>query len=299
MKIAVLADIHGNLPALQVVVDHIERWRPDAVVVAGDIVNRGPRPLECLQIIQDRQRQEGWLAIRGNHEDYVIHHTVPDAPRSGPEFELYRTSYWTLNHLDGQVKSLVDMPFQASVTAPDGGEIRTVHASMVNNRDGIYPDTNDGALRRQIAPPPAALCVGHTHRPLIRRLDNTLVVNVGSVGMPFDGDSRAAYAQLTRRDNQIQAQIVRLDYARDLTKRDFYETGFTPDAGPLTEIMMAEFLHSRPYLHIWMRDYQEAVLTGALAIGQAVEIYLEKIESSAPTATAGAASNHYRSDFVL
>ena len=48
MKIAVLADIHGNLPALEAVAAHVEAWQPDRVIVAGDLVNRGPRPLECL-----------------------------------------------------------------------------------------------------------------------------------------------------------------------------------------------------------------------------------------------------------
>ena len=95
MKIAILADIHSNLPALQAVVSHIEQWKPDEVMVAGDIVNRGPRPLECLEVIREKQRTDGWLVVRGNHEDYVIGHTLPDAPRRGPAFEIYRAAYWT------------------------------------------------------------------------------------------------------------------------------------------------------------------------------------------------------------
>ncbi|GAG90617.1 unnamed protein product, partial [marine sediment metagenome] len=188
MKIAVLADIHGNLPALQAVISHIDQWKPDEVMVAGDVVNRGPRPLECLETVKEKQINDGWMVVRGNHEDYVISLTLPDSPRSGPYFEICRTSYWTLHQLDGHVADLNDMPFQVSTKTPDGGEIRAVHASMRDNRDGIYCDTPDDSLREQIAPPPLALCVGHTHRPLIRTLDDTLVVNVGSIGMPFDGD---------------------------------------------------------------------------------------------------------------
>lgn len=275
MKIAVLADIHANLPALQTIVAHIDEWRPDEVVVAGDIVNRGPRPLECLQIIEERQRRDGWLVIRGNHEDYVINHTRPDAPRSGPEFELYRTSYWTLNQLNGQVGSLVEMPFQISVKTPNGGEIRTAHASMLNNRDGIYPDATDRYLRKQIAPPPAVFCVGHTHRPLIRLLDDTLVVNVGSVGMPFDGDERAAYAQLTYHDGHLRADITRVAYDRERMERDFCETGFAPNAGPLSSLMMVEFRRSLPYLHLWMKRYQKSILAGEISIDTAVDQFLD------------------------
>ena len=279
MKIAVLADIHGNLPALQTVVSHIDRWNPDEVMVAGDVVNRGPRPLECLEIVKERQLTDGWQVVRGNHEDYVIGHTLPDSPRSGPYFEIYRTSYWTLHQLDGHVADLSDMPFQVSTNTPGGGEIRSVHASMRDTRDGIYSDTSDDSLRQQIAPPPLALCVGHTHRPLIRTLDDTLVVNVGSVGMPFDGDPRAAYAQLTWQKNQLRAEIIRLDFDRERVEKDFCETGFVRDSGPLTQLMAIEFRHSRPYLHLWMRYYQKRVLSGEMSVGEAVDDYISSLDN--------------------
>ena len=80
MKLAVIADIHANLAALETVVDHLTAWRPDAVVVAGDVLNRGPRPLECLRFVQERARSEGWLTLLGNHEEYVIAQSRPDAP---------------------------------------------------------------------------------------------------------------------------------------------------------------------------------------------------------------------------
>ena len=58
MKLAVLADIHANWPALQAVTEHLEAWQPDQVIVDGDTVNRGPRPAECLRFVQDRQRKQ-------------------------------------------------------------------------------------------------------------------------------------------------------------------------------------------------------------------------------------------------
>jgi putative phosphoesterase len=277
MKIAVIADIHGNLPALQVVKAHIDRWKPDAVFVAGDVVNRGPRPLECFQIVQSGQKNAGWLVVRGNHEDYVLHHTRPNAPREGAEFEIYRTSFWTLEKLDGQVDSLRAMPFEHSIEDPCGKEFRVVHASMRGNRDGIYTDTSDAELRQLIQPAPAVLCVGHTHQPLIRSVDNTLVVNVGAVGMLFDGDSRAAYAQLTWRDGVWAAEIIRLTYDLTQMERDFFDTGFSPEAGALTSLMLVEFRHSRSYLHLWLRQYAEPVVTGEIEIDDAVDQYLASL----------------------
>jgi len=257
VKVAVLADIHGNLPALLTVAADIDAWQPDVVVVAGDVVNRGPRPRECLQFVQERQQRNGWPVVRGNHEDYVLSQARPDRPRSGPEYEIALNSLWTYQKLNGEMASLEKMPFQISIPGPHDEEIRIVHASMLGNRKGIYPESTATELRQKIAPPPAVLAAGHTHRPLIRQIDETLVVNVGSVGM-----------------GKWQSQIVRLNYDKAQTERDFFETGFIPHAGDLARIMLLEFRQARSHIFAWVNQYQTLVLTGRLSVAESVTQYL-------------------------
>ncbi|UCG24422.1 MAG: metallophosphoesterase family protein [Chloroflexota bacterium] len=277
MKIAVLADIHGNMPALERVTTHIEAWGPDHVIMAGDVVNRGPEPRTCLQFIEEKQRSAGWQLVRGNHEDYVLVHARPDAPRSGPEFEIYLNSYWTYRRLEGKIESLKAMPFQVTVTGPDGREVRVVHASMRGNRIGIYSEMPDAMLDQLITPAPAVLCVGHTHRPLVRQLGDTLVVNAGAVGMPFDGDRRAAYAQLTWKNDQWAGEIIRLDYDQKQTEEQFHASGFIPEAGPLAEIMLLEFRQARSHIHLWLTNYQPLVLSGEMTMAESVQSYFNSI----------------------
>ena len=78
MKIAALADIHGNYQALITVLEHVERWDPDLVLVLGDTINRGSRSKDCLNLIQQKQIEESWLVIKGNHEEYVLEFDDPD-----------------------------------------------------------------------------------------------------------------------------------------------------------------------------------------------------------------------------
>ena len=274
MKLAVLADIHANLPALQTVASHIEAWQPDAVIVAGDVVNRGPRPRECLQFVRQQQRRAGWLLVRGNHEDYVLSRANSDAPRRGPQFEIHRFSHWTWQQLNGHIPLLRKMPFQQSLTGPAGGEIRVTHASMRGNRDGIYPDTTDVDLRRKIQPAPALLCVGHTHRPLVRTLDQTLVVNVGAVGLPFDGDYRAAYAQLWWQNKHWQARIVRLDYDRTRAEQDFLDTGFMADSGPMVHLILDELRTAQSRIYQWTTKYQQPVLDRQISLADSIQQFL-------------------------
>jgi predicted phosphodiesterase len=276
MKLAVLADIHGNYAALEAVADHIDRWQPDAVVVAGDIVNRGPRSRECLRFVRERAASAGWRLIRGNHEEYLI--AVAGDPSDAPGIAgaVRENVRWSARQLGDDVAALAAMPEQASLAAPDGGEARVVHASMRHNRDNILAATPDDLLREQIAPAPPLICVGHTHKPLIRSIDASLVVNAGSVGLPFDGDVRASYAQL-RWQVGWQAAIVRVPYDRDQAERDYFETGFLHESGVVAKLIHDEFRTARSRLNHLIDRYKDAVLAGQLSAADAVRDYLARI----------------------
>jgi len=276
MKIAVLADIHANFPALEVVAGHVNKWQPDMVFVAGDTVNRGPRSLDCLRFVQEKQQTEGWQVVRGNHEDYVIRRSHPDDPRSGPLLELYRNAYFTYQQLNEDVSDLLAMPEQISRDFDEGGEFRVVHASMRGTRIGIHHKTSDDTLSELIAPPPAVFAAGHTHQPLVRTLNGTLVVNAGSVGLPFDKDTRAGYAQITRKNDQWRAEIVRLPYDMEQARRDFYETGFMEAGGPLSELILIELETGVSQLYQWNAQYVDLVRNGEISIAESVRRFLEE-----------------------
>lgn len=275
MKLAVLADIHANLAALESVLADIDTWQPDAVIVAGDIVNRGPQPRACLELMLTRERAAGWQLLLGNHEEYVLYQAEPTTPRHGPEAALYRSSYWTYRQLDELMPVLAALPFAHDFATPDGSRARAAHSSMRSTRDGIFTVTPDAVVREQIgSPAPALFVVGHTHLPLIRRVDKTLVVNVGAVGVPFDGDPRASYGRMTWTRRGWRARIVRLPYDLARTLRDYRETGFLAEGGPLTRLMQVELEQARSQLFTFANLYQNAVLAGEISMEDAAERFL-------------------------
>lgn len=274
MKIAVLSDIHGNLPALEAVVAHIDAWSPDLVVVDGDIINRGPLSGNCLDLVVERHYSQGWCLLRGNHEEFVLNCGDPDQPLSGPVFEMKRFAHFALAQVVDHVDLLRRLPDEFEQEGSDGQLLRIVHASMRSNRDGIYPMTPEEEIRRQIAPAPAVFVTGHTHRPLMRQVDNTLVVNIGSVGSPFDRDRRAGYGQFTWQQNHWQAEIVRVDYDYAQIEKDYAQSGFLEEGGPLAQIMLVELRKARGLIHHWAAQYEEAVISGNLTLEESVRLVL-------------------------
>jgi predicted phosphodiesterase len=188
--------------------------------------------------------------------------------------------------LDCDVSELQKMPVQQSLKDPKGAEIRFVHASMQGMRAGIYPETSDQSLLEKIGingrlpsdAPLAAFCVGHTHRPLIRHLRDILIINAGSAGLPFDLDTRPAYAQLTWRREKWQSKIIRIEYDRAQTERDYYETGYLDDGGPLIRIVQFELATARSLLYSWSEKYQEPASAGIISVEESVQEFLSGID---------------------
>lgn len=276
MKVAVISDIHGNLPALETAVADLDKWQPDVVVVDGDIVNRGPCSLACWQLIQTRAQQDGWQIVKGNHEAYVLECAHPLNDPHGPSLQIRQYAQWTYDQLNGHIAALAALPDQYSITAPDGRELRAVHASMQDNRTGIYPETADADIEKLIAPPPAIFVTAHTHRPLMRQIGPTLVVNIGAVGAPFDEDKRLSYGRFTwTARHGWQSEIVRLAYNWQQTIRDYVTSGFLEQGGPLAQIMLVEHRKSRGLIYRWASRYESAVRQGELTLEESVRRVLQ------------------------
>jgi len=276
MKIAAIADIHGNYQALIAAIDHIERWKPDRILVLGDIINRGPRSLDCLHLIQEKVKTDDWRIIKGNHEGYVLNFTDPGFPLSGLDFELRRIIYWTFQSLtENEIQAVAEMPEKLELLIQDNQIIRGLHASTAGDRVGIYPDSSYSDLDNLVDTKADVFLIGHTHQPFIKEFQGTIVINTGSVGLPFDGDKRAAYAQITLDKRGWTGEIIRIDYDLPASVGDFEKSGFIPDGGPLAELVLAELKLGWPQLSGWFRQYEAGVLSGDISLDHAVAEYLQ------------------------
>ncbi|MGH2494589.1 MAG: metallophosphoesterase family protein [Ktedonobacteraceae bacterium] len=225
MKIAALYDIHGNLPALNAVLEELEEVRPDLIVVGGDVMP-GPMPrqtLERLSQLGDRMR-----AIRGNgdREVVAVFDGLPFAPRmSDGAREVTR---WTAGQLEqSQRDFLAQLPEQLTLHIEGLGSVLFCHATPRNDVDIFTPITPQERLNTIFSGVEQQLIVcGHTHIQFERRVGSIRILNAGSVGMPY-ADRPGAYWLLL--DSQ-GVEFRRTEYDLEEAAQLLRESGY-PQAG--------------------------------------------------------------------
>lgn len=277
MRFAVIADIHANFAALEEVEQELARLAPDAIYVAGDFLNRGPQPREVRDFLYAR----GWPMTRGNHEDYVIAQCREYSREDAAANPIWQPARWTANQIDKRGDELAALPLSFNFPAPNESRILIAHGRPQVNNDGIFLRTSGEEIEELLGEnPPSLFVCAHTHVPLIRKLPRTLVVNVGSVGLPFDGDPRARFGLFTWKNGVWNAEIMAREYSRERALASYESSGFLEEnesgGGPLARVIMREVETARPHLGPWVRNFAGKVHDGELTVKEACAEYLRE-----------------------
>ena len=275
MKIIVISDVHGNLPALEVVLQEVERRAPDMLVVNGDLINRGPNSLACLELL--RQRRGITHYVRGNHEAFTLQAHQEGMDKTDNFHTLRQFAHWTAKQLGEDALHYIST-WQAHIDADrlDGGSsFHITHGSVLGDRDGISASTRDDMLAAKLGEPRALFVASHTHKAMQKMYQGRLIVNTGSVGQPLDEDERASFAEFTHTAAGWQVDQIRLQYDRPRALSDYLSSGFIHQAGPMPLLIYCEHRLSRMCVGPMMHQYYELIESGALSLHVAVEEYLK------------------------
>jgi predicted phosphodiesterase len=229
---AIISDIHGNLEALQEVLADIKSQEIDEVLCLGDIVGYGPNPRECIDLVEKNCS----ICLLGNHDQGALFD--PEGFNAGAE----RAIFWTRKMLETGDARGAEQRWEFLGELPrmhKDGDFLFVHGSARNPlNEYVFPEDiyNQRKMESIFALVPKYCFQGHTHIPGVftedlnfyspeeldfqYQLTNTKVlINVGSVGQPRNGDCRASYVVL----NPPLVQFRRVDYDFEATANKIYD----------------------------------------------------------------------------
>lgn len=179
-SVAVLSDVHGVLPVLDAVLAEPDLQRCDRVVITGDHV-AGPQPVAVL----DRYATLGEkvILVRGNADREVLAAAEDPSPDSPPE------SVWAAAQLDADHRAVLSaLPHPVTLQVDGFGPVVFCHGTPRDDNEVVLVDTRLEKWSEVLADLPAEVATvvcGHTHMPFVRLVDRRLVINPGSIGMPY------------------------------------------------------------------------------------------------------------------
>lgn len=182
MRIGVISDVHGNLPALEAVLARLEDESIDRYVCLGDIAV-GPWASECVK----RLRALGPDMIMGNWDAWILDGDPPCADTVVGRMLLEMGSFWANRLDDSDLAFMRSAKLELKIDGPDGSKgIVCFHGSPRSYNEPILASSPTEKLSHMLEKySSVVVLVGHTHIQMTRRMPFTIIVNPGSVGLPF------------------------------------------------------------------------------------------------------------------
>lgn len=212
MRLAAISDIHGNAIAFEAVIHDLKQQSPDAVVFLGDLVMRGPQPAECIELLYSL---DPLISIKGNHDHYFSRYRAPSdwIPKNAKEEMNLRQFIYNKQNLSTEEQTwLAELPTEFYYKN-DSLKAELYHASPDSLWKITWPWSTIDELDELHKEDTSNMVIyGHIHHAFTRTVKGRLIVNSGSIGLPFDGDHRASYVIIDIHKNNVAVQIRRISY---------------------------------------------------------------------------------------
>jgi predicted phosphodiesterase len=235
MRLAVLSDVHANLPALEAVLEDMQSFHPDKLLFAGDFTG-GPQVEETVRLLRS---YSGWM-IRGNSDINLLRLADGSAPAAWYTYRQFGLLRWNREHVSAEtMEFLRGLPDQIHVGVEGCAPLRMVHGSPRSPYEQIYPDQDPWLLNLalELTAEPVLIC-GHTHEPWMRQDVARLALNPGAVVGGFNKDNRAVYALLNWQGRRWEVEFRKVNYDHAALRRAFEQSGLLEDGGAIAQAVL-------------------------------------------------------------
>lgn len=214
MKIGIITDVHSNIIALNTVLNEFEKIKVDKIICCGDVIGIGPNPEETIQALI--KRKDILLAVRGNHEQYLLKGLPKNVHDDGRTMSLEEIDNheWTHSKLSENSKNFISKFKISNIIEIEGKKIYIVH----------YPSNENGIYKKHIKKPTIKqneeifseidadiYIYGHTHTTSINNKNNKWYINSGSLGCPIKSNiANAGILEINK--NEICYKQLKIEY---------------------------------------------------------------------------------------
>jgi predicted phosphodiesterase len=269
-KLAVLSDIHGNLPALEAVISDFKDFEVDHVIVPGDVISFGPYSRQTAELVIEK----GWSVIRGNNEYFLLDYKTSRAPAEWNDPVQFAPTAWLDRQFNQRLKAIIgSWPDRLNLRFRDAPPIEVFHGTPASPWDSIYWTMADEVIEEKLAPVEAdyAIC-GHTHLPMDRQAGRWRILNPGSVGVPLDGLFSASYMMLEGNEQGWTPTFRRIPFDYAAVFEAFETSGYNKESGPMGRLVLEVYKTARPILGFFR--WREKHKPGSPLTYELVEEYL-------------------------
>jgi len=230
--ILLCSDIHGNLPALEAVLDDTRKDSVDEIWNLGDITGYVPFPAGVIELLRSRRA----ISIIGNYDQKVLaFRDHKDQWKGKKRSDKYKAFEWNYTQLCGEEREFLESLPESIHIEIAGLDVTLVHAGEDADGPGITADTPPEYLENLARIHKTdVLLFGHSHVPMIRRVRGKVFINPGSVGVPDSDDLRACYAVLRIANGKVEADLRRIEY-------DVYRVIHAMDAAGRSKALISFF----------------------------------------------------------
>ena len=245
-KLGILSDIHGNLPALEAVLEDLKNFDVDQVIVPGDVINFGPFSRQTAEMVITND----WPVIRGNNEFFLIDYKTPRAPAEWSDPLQFAPIAWLSRQFDSALKSRIGAwPDSLNLRFPDAPPIQVFHGIPNDSWEPIYWTMTDEEIERLLSTVETDFVIcGHTHLPMDRQTGRWRIFNSGSVGVPLDGIFSASYLILDGDEHGWKPTFRRIPFDYEAIFERFEASGYNNEAGPIGRLTVEIYKRARPML---------------------------------------------------
>jgi len=245
-NVAVLSDIHGNLPALEAVISDLKNFDVDHVIVPGDVISFGPYSRQTAEAVI----KKGWSVIRGNNEFFLVDYKTSRAPAEWNDPVQFAPTAWLDRQFDQKLKTLIaSWPDTLNLRFRDAPPIQVFHGTPNDPWDSLYWTLTDEEIEKLLSNTEAEYVIcGHTHLPMDRGSGRWRIFNPGSVGVPLDGIFSASYMILEGNERGWTPTFRRIKFDYEALFEEFEKSGYSKESGPMGKLVMEIYRTARPLL---------------------------------------------------